>query len=332
MPAAPAGRAVPHARGTGRLPLPQSRHPARLHAGLRRPAREPAGAARAVRGRAGRAGRERVERRRLLGLRRPPAGPPRRPLGRRRLQPRPLDVQRQHAPDPRRGGAGGAHRPGPPGRAGAQDHHRAVRGQGLADACPPTARRATSRAGRTRSAGIRCSTWWSTPRSRGRWRSPGARARRSGSTRPPSDLIADRIISHDRGRVLALAGAAAEPDQLVRADVPGGGVGGRRPRGPAPAAAAAAQALRRRRDAPDERRDRRQPRPGLPLPLSPPGARGAQVQPRLRRVREHRLRLPGRLPAGARRRHGAAGLRRARGSCAPGPSACCRATGRTPAT
>ena len=64
--------------------------------------------------------------------------------------------------------------------------------------------------------------------------------------------------------------------------------------------------------------------PGYRFHYLPQAPENAQVQPRHRRVREHRLRLPGRLPAGARRRHAGAGLRPRDRWSAPGPSACCR--------
>ena len=134
MPAAPAGRALPPARGGADRPCAQSRHPPWLHAGLGRPARQPAPCPAARRRRAGAAGHERARTTRAywafadrlqdhldaaLG-------------GDGMYRPERSMLQRDDAPDPRRGGAGGAHRPGAPGRAGAQAHRPRCARAGLA--------------------------------------------------------------------------------------------------------------------------------------------------------------------------------------------------------
>ena len=88
-------------------------------------------------------------------------------------------------------------------------------------------------------------------------RSRGARGRRSASDGGP-DRRPHHL--HHRGRVLALAGAAAQPGQLVRAHVHGGR-GGRRDQGePARPAAQAAAPLRGRRAQADGGRRDREPR------------------------------------------------------------------------
>ena len=299
MPAAPAGRAVPAPRRHGRSPLPWQRHAARLRAWLQRAAREPAAAALGARG----------------GLRRSAPG--------RRAYWAFADRVQDHCST--RAGASGVYQParsmfnanlllthaaaalaGHTGPARRDDRARALvngcatapRGStrlrdGHAGARPGLARRAQRRR-------------HPAPRRRhrdrvGARRSPGGRATRSASTRT-ADLIADRHRQHHQRRVLALAGAAAEPDQLVRADVRRRRDGRRATVGAARRSCCVSCGASSTAPAADGGRDGLQPRPRLPLPLPPAELRAPQVQPRQRRVREHRLRLPGGLPPGARRR------------------------------
>ena len=227
MPAAPAGRALPHARGRADSPC-RNRHPARLHAGLRRPARQP------------------------LGSRARPSPP------RRRRRARGVDAAAYWAFADRLQDHLDAHWGGEayyPGRSMYNANmlltHAAA---ALAGHTGPA--RQDERARKLITALCEGKAWRSVPADGPQGHVPGWtdslgghpmqhlvvdteiawalavawRARDALGLDPAtSDLIADRIISHDRGRVLALARAAAEPDQLVRADVPGGGVGRRRP-------------------------------------------------------------------------------------------------------
>ena len=157
-------------------------------------------------------------------------------------------------------------------------------------------------------------------------RARGARPR----PRPRPDRRPDRLAP--RRRVLAVAGAAPEPDQLVRADVRRRRDRRRRPRRPARAAAQAAAPLRRRRAQADERRDDLQPRRRLPLPL--PAAGGPSTTSTTSTAPSTRTSSAACWSPTSRR--ATPGCRRwtraAPRSCARGASACCAATGRTPAT
>ena len=168
------------------------------------------------------------------------------------------------------------------------------------------------------------------------WALPFAwRAREAiGLDQAAADRIADLHHQHDRGRVLALAGAAAEPGQLVRADVRR-----RPPTVGGPSTSCHAQLQRQLRRFVDGAR-----RADGAARRSPTSARATasttcrrlagapQVQPRQRRVREHRLSAswsPTRQARDAGHARRWTRTRRERDP-APGSSACWRATGRTP--
>ena len=249
------------------------------------------------------------------------------------LPARALDAQREHAADARRGGAGGAHRA----RRGATT----ARGRWSHALCngpawvtrPDRLARATSPGWRDGLAGggiqhlvVDTEIAWAL--------SVAWRAREAlGLDQATADLIADRIISHRRGsfwrwpalrlnqinwyaRIYAAAAAVGGAGRAAHAQL-----------------LEAAAPLRRRRAQADGGATVSQPRRRLPLPLPAAGVRAPQVQPRQRRVREHRLRLPGRLPAGARGGHAGAGLARARAVVRGVERAgAVAATGPTPAT
>ena len=103
MPVAPAGRAVLSPHGTADGPPAST---TRIHARLGHVAREPVRPAHPRRAR--RAGDRRLERRRLLGVRAPPPGPPRRRTGTARHSPL-GDAQRQRPAHARGRGARGPH-------------------------------------------------------------------------------------------------------------------------------------------------------------------------------------------------------------------------------
>ena len=167
-------------------------------------------------------------------------------------------------------------------------------------------------------------------RGRRRPRARLPRARRARPRRPPtSRRIRDEIHRVATSRDYALAGAAAEPDQLVLRDVRRRRDRQRRRarRSPTGMARQLARFLAGVRGAAARRR---QPRPRAALPL--PAARGParRSQRRLGRVREHRPELLALLRAGARRP--ACARPRSSGCCASGCGACSAATGRTAAT
>ena len=259
MPAAPAGRAVLPPRGTaGSLAL--TRHPARLHAWLQRPARQPAAAP--------------------LGASRPRAAADPRAWDDAaywafadRLQdhldrtgaatstsPARSMLQRQHAADARRGGAGRAHRPGAPGRPGAGARRRAVRTGRRGSQQPADGSQGHSPGWRDglRGGGIQhlvvdTEIAWALSIA---WRAREA----LGLDQATADLIADRIIRTTAGAFWRWPALRLNQvnwyARMYAAAAAVGGAGERAAR----AAAAAAAALRRRRLAPDGGRDDLEPR------------------------------------------------------------------------
>ena len=257
---------------------------------------------------------------------RPPTG------AARPTRPGALDAEREHAAHPRRGGAGGAHRPGATATsARASSSTRCARagvGERPADGSQghmPGLDGLARRAARIQHLVVDTEIAWALTVA---WRAREA----LGAGPATADLIADRIISTAEGEFWRWPALRLNQinwyARMYRRRRPWAATGhdlhGQLLR--------QLQALRRRRARADGRRHGVQPRRRATASTTSRRRPRPQVQPRLRRVREHRLRLPGRLPAGARRRHAARWTRRARRWCARGPSACCRATGRTPAT
>ena len=244
-----------------------------------------------------------------------------------------LDGQRQPAAHPRRRRARGSRRPGAPRRPRAGAGRRSCATGRRGSRRPAAAARATCPGWRDglRGGGIQhlvvdTEIAWALSFA---WRAREA----IGLDQATADLIADRIVTHRERRVLALAGAAAEPDQLVRAHVRGGRGRRRRPAEDLHGAAAASSCGASSTARAGRWRARRSPT-SAPATASTTcrALRAPQVQPRQRRVREHRLRLPGRLPAGARRGHAGAGLGPRAGRAGLGRARAGAATGRTRAT
>ncbi len=212
--------------------------------------------------------------------------------------------EREHAARPQRGGAARPRRPGAPGRPGALDRrpdgpHAAVRGAGR----PPV--RAAARAGLGGRDDRRGRDAAPGRRRRGR-RGAGRRAAGADRARArPGAGRADPRPAVPRGRraVLALPGDPAQPDQLVRRGLHGGGRGERRSVVPAPRPARPGRTLRPRH--PQAREAHRgQPAGRHALPVHPARLAEPGAEPRLARVREHGDLVHAPLGPRAAARHG----------------------------